>query len=456
MQKIRKIKTFLKLSYILLALVFFITPVLVYATQTPEPLAYKSLKTENKEPVKPYFWKIEKDGKSSYILGTLHEGVRFDDLPYHEDIKSILRSIDFLLTEIPYPYSYYFQFTKLMENSLINEQKQKIKEDIKNKKGSMSELLNLLNKNEKRLLIKLLAKNYFTELLKYYLVELILFPTKDVLKNIVLFHPFFIQKAIRSLDPNPHKAVNIKKDHFIEVTIPDGLDKDIVNYFLRNNISYKNLFLKYVTQLNNSDALDLDLSYDTMMPGYQYFKDFKPISSLDDLETRFWVERAELTLIGMKDIKKWLENYSWRLSKNIIKENSEAMNKLYEKSKELYSSTEFETGITVKMRLLDTEVRQEKELTWKWALDFRNQIWLKKIIKAFETYNSIFIAGGVEHFVQKERYHYNIPELQEYLEQNKDLPTNILDMLKKEGFKVTRFGEGDFLPSQPCQKAFKK
>lgn len=51
----------------------------------------------------PYFWEVEKDGKKSYILGTLHMGVALEDLPCSKEISSHLENANVLLTETNMP-----------------------------------------------------------------------------------------------------------------------------------------------------------------------------------------------------------------------------------------------------------------------------------------------------------------------------------------------------------------
>lgn len=49
---------------------------------------------------KPYFWKVEKDGKTSYFLGTLHHGVSLDELLCSDTIITQLKNSDLVLTEL--------------------------------------------------------------------------------------------------------------------------------------------------------------------------------------------------------------------------------------------------------------------------------------------------------------------------------------------------------------------
>ena len=48
----------------------------------------------------PYFWKVQKNGKTSYFLGTRHIGVALEDLQCSKQINTYLKQSDFLFTEV--------------------------------------------------------------------------------------------------------------------------------------------------------------------------------------------------------------------------------------------------------------------------------------------------------------------------------------------------------------------
>ena len=47
----------------------------------------------------PYFWEVEKEGKTSYLLGTMHEPVPIDDLLCGKDIRHHLENSDLVFVE---------------------------------------------------------------------------------------------------------------------------------------------------------------------------------------------------------------------------------------------------------------------------------------------------------------------------------------------------------------------
>ena len=66
-------------------IVFFVfcAPILSYATMAKGP----------------FFWQVEKDDKISYILGTMHKGVSFEEIQCYEEVKDYLDTADILLRE---------------------------------------------------------------------------------------------------------------------------------------------------------------------------------------------------------------------------------------------------------------------------------------------------------------------------------------------------------------------
>ena len=48
---------------------------------------------------KPYFWKVEKEGKTSYFLGTLHTPITIEELPCSQKIQHLLKNSDLVFIE---------------------------------------------------------------------------------------------------------------------------------------------------------------------------------------------------------------------------------------------------------------------------------------------------------------------------------------------------------------------
>ena len=56
-------------------------------------------KTPSSNKFGPYFWKVEKDNKASYFLGTIHVPITFENLQCSKEIKSHLGNSDYLFVE---------------------------------------------------------------------------------------------------------------------------------------------------------------------------------------------------------------------------------------------------------------------------------------------------------------------------------------------------------------------
>lgn len=86
---------------------------------------------------KPFFWEIEKDGKQSYLLGTLHAGVEFKELPKIVHEKMDAAKIVFLETDMGYYTSPGTSLESVKPNFLV-EQKKQFEENLKKKKSVKS------------------------------------------------------------------------------------------------------------------------------------------------------------------------------------------------------------------------------------------------------------------------------------------------------------------------------
>ena len=67
------------------------------------------------QPNWPYCWTIEKEGKTSYILGTLHITVSLDELPCPNNIKDKLNSSDIIFSEFSNTWTNILKKEKLKE-----------------------------------------------------------------------------------------------------------------------------------------------------------------------------------------------------------------------------------------------------------------------------------------------------------------------------------------------------
>ena len=400
--------------------------------QTNKEATNPDLKKQNY----PFFWQIERDGKKSYILGTNHKGVNFNELLFHRDIKDYLRSADFLLSEIPKYSQLELEFsttetTKIMTKGLNYLSSFQIPHYYNQ--------FSSLNQQEIDFLINLWREIYFKKTGNY--------PSYTESKNkLISFTPpeltKFIESSVKA--KTIQEIIKTKDIRFILwYFIIDIKNKILENYNSKKTLDYQieDYFLKH--KKKPSDSSNIKFS-----------------SSLDNVRLEMLINRyTEDTIVDVKEMIKHYPNNQF--SKEEIKEFMNNKLLLRKKIHKLFLSgelnyenieREFEnkTGVT-NLKTINNIIKWEY-----FSLDFRNQLWVPKIIEAFEQHNSIFILAGLAHFIKQERNPLNIPELEEYARQNKNIPPNILDMLKNEGFKVTRFGEGDFTPANSCQTAFLK
>ena len=379
--------------------------------QTNKEATKPDLKKQNY----PFFWQIERDGKKSYILGTTHRDIKLEDLPYHEEIKRHLRSADLLLPEMTREDGKKLQ-DYINSNDWIDDNLRRVyeQEDTLTENKTTNELMNIIRNT----MTGLWTNNSFSSLSEQ---------EQNFLLNLYNNHPR------KEFIPDLSSMIPPQIEEFIVSTVPHA------RFSLRPTNDFLDLIVQdYFVQHNGHIA----------------------ITSLDDLRDFSLMHTAKYLSVTIKDVKDFIENYSERFSDETIAQQKNHLLKEDKQHIELYLAGESDNrkGLAIKFLdrekgFLETELRQSTTKSI-FEQDFRNPLWLPKIITAFEQHNSIFIVAGLNHFIWQERNPFNMPEFKEYTERNKNLPHNILDMLKNEGFKITRFGEGDFVPTNPCQRAF--
>ena len=471
----------------------------------------------------PFFWQISKDHKSSYVLGTMHSGVNFEELQCHKEIKGHLLESDFLLTEarrfkIRSPQQRLIKqimYDKLLENRGDN-------------------FVDSLNDDTKRLLQEILPERYYIRYgenpssleekhqsfekvinqLIYWDLYQILDQACSQLTNEYLIDPSLLETESTELKTTLQKLTkkifdssiiqNIHQVNFSEKeTISDRssygvqLDYQILIDFLNHKQSFvqtpklmddNNLVSQFFSPIEDSVIVNLInqlVSSGTDLIGYidqiansrddlaRFIDQFpKPlddktvpvnqfVSTLDDSVILLAIPIVRVLTPQREDIEEWVKNFDERCSKDwVIK-----LRELKELNRQSdYTEPEIDEG-----RLLTIEEKQKKDFISgvmnlnndakkkkfytdhqldveykgfhiKYIMNFRNEMWRSKIIKAHEQHNSIFIAAGLAHFITQDHNPNNIRALKEYAEANKSLPTNVLDMLKEEGFTVKRMG----------------
>ncbi len=81
-------------------LVFLLTTVCVFYNSYVT--AEETLQTNPTQTSNPFFWKVEKEGKTSYFLGTAHVLISIDELLCSKDVQHHLENSDFVFVEHNY------------------------------------------------------------------------------------------------------------------------------------------------------------------------------------------------------------------------------------------------------------------------------------------------------------------------------------------------------------------
>ena len=475
----------------------------------------------------PFFWQIERDGKSSYVLGTMHSGVNFEELQCHEEIKEHLVSADFLLTEVSRSNEH------LYELDILFDQQKSFKD---NQEGLYS--LSPAGQDFFRQKFEEFSDLYYEDYQKYpdskdheffynELGQSSYYNLQNFIQEMCnfLFWPFFniidIPSEVQwqtSIPPSdelePLQEQTIKKNLFKKFFINEfdsALDDQVLSFFLNHKQDLLNLdenlmdqFLFPIDYAKPEQEFDLTAENLIASASAQYkieeefyskitslvdqvssvgdslkklinqlassredlasFMDQFPkpledktmlvdqfVSPLDDLVIKIIGIFFEVSIPQKEDIEEWIHNFDERCSddQNMkVTQLEDSISEYYLRDK---GKSDFIKGVIVspgedyRQKLgdqnagfLETEIKQSEILTTKYVLDFRNEIWRRKIIKAHTEHNSIFIAGGADHFTLKNRNPLKLKALEEYAEANKALPTNVLDMLKEEGFTIKR------------------
>ena len=535
------------MDFIKLIKSFILWPCLIWLCCTP--LLTFGVKSQG-----PFFWQIQKDNKSSYVLGTMHGGVDFEELQCHNEIKDYLLAADFLLTE-----ALRFKI-KGPQMSLI---KQTIYDNIlANREDNF---VDSLNDDTKKLLQEILPERYYikygenpleskssvrrvsidkkntTEMLGEARVE---DPTvleekkqsfEEAINQLIYFDLLQILRSACTIITNQYRQELANKvSREPKPTLNNSVNKDIINpsinfqnifqvdfvetipnrSFYKGKLDYQILidFLNYkqsfiqnpklmddnslvsqflspiedqeivnlITQILSS-GIDLISYIDQIAASREDIKNLieqfpksldnrttlvnQFVSPLDDLAILLAIPVVRVLTPQREDIEEWVKNFDERCSKDwVIKLKELDRQSDY---KELDRQSDYKELDRLREQSLTTGEKQKRDFisgvmnlendaknkkTYddhrldaennyfriKYIMNFRNEIWRPKIIKAHENHNSIFIAAGLAHFITQDHNPNNIRALKDYIEVNKSLPVNVLDMLKEEGFTVKR------------------
>ena len=501
----------------------------------------------------PYFWQIEKDGKSSYVLGTMHDNVVFEELQCHQEIKGYLVSADFLLTEVPRYISNLYELEELFHNRQSSQKTQnsqglyslspsaldfftkKVKEFEEAYYQQYGEYLPL---GFSEAFYKEMAQasyfqmeNFirdichypfigFLDFIDYHMDKEFLYPsdsedtsigtpsdlevitpasllqnsssTKNLLsiKSQSVFHPSFqsfsgnifsISLDEQILDmflDQKQKVLNLDEnlnlwDQYFSPTnsyikqekAMDLLDVEWTSGAMEHREAEKEVWSQ-ITQLIDqilSSGEELNKLVDHIASSREELSHFidrlpKPlqgkellvdqfITPLDDLTTIIIRSFIDNSISQKEDIEEWIYNFDERCSEDQLEKiyedwdpyvRDDTLKKDFIQGLPLNIDEEYFFDEDQNPGFLETEIKREMFFLIKYIINFRNERWRSKIIKAHSQHNSIFVAGGVAHFMMQDRNPINLKALEQYVQDNQALPFNVLGMLKQEGFTVKR------------------
>ena len=284
----------------------------------------------------PFVWIVEKNGKTSSILGTIHAGVTLEEIPCSDEVLKKIQNSDLLFAETTAGHDFY---------RLSKEERSKLFiGSVKEKEEIMSQLSLSTQetiRERKSALFKIL-QDMFT-----YRYE--------------------------SLNNEGFTELSLTSQDFL---INHGADReasyaDFIYYL--NTIAYYKAY--YSLPSLDDQVKQIALSHSIKI---------KPLDNNSRLNKDFYLKPSPnkpVQFIDRNDIEK------------IIKE-IDSMIQLYQQifldTAQVYRSYD----INFFNQVIKEEVSDEQIL-----LKNRNELWLKKFLEEHEEYENIFIAAGLKHFI---------------------------------------------------------
>ena len=301
----------------------------------------------------PFAWSVEKDGKTHYILGTAHAGVSLKkDIPCSDKIIEQIEASDFVFLEDEVALN---QLNKEDRVALFTGSREEREEVM----DTLSPEVQQRTKERKQAATQLIRDS---------------FPVR------------FIYKGNKSFKDLSEKAKEFLISHGADT---QGSYADYI-YFISEIILYDVLF-------SFNDSMDLQVAEIARSNDIE-------IKALDDnskiaqdLNSETEDSKKPVQPVSSMDIEWHIENYSQ------ISEQSKT-----ELLKQIQSYMSGDVDALKSIGVFSKEA----------LLKNRNELWMKKFKEVHENpeYESIFLAGGISHFVGS---------------------FNLIDQLKEEGFSVS-------------------
>ena len=289
----------------------------------------------------PFVWKVEKEGKVSYILGTIHAGVSLEEIPCYDKISSKIKASDLLFLE---------SVTKKGDLESLSEEEQK-----KLYIGSV--------KKQAEIMFKLSLETQETVRLR----------------KAVMFNLLKDQLTYR------YVSVNNEED-FTQFSLES-------QNFLTNLVSNTEMdsanFIYYLSAISYYRALFSLPSLDRQIKEIAQSHSVK----MESLDNSLLISQS---FRSRETPDKPIQFVSHNQVEEVIQE-MDSMTEMYQQlilnAVQIYKTYDVD---------LFENVVQNKMIDERVLLKERNELWLKKFLIAHGEYENIFISAGLKHFISSD------------------------------------------------------
>ena len=325
----------------------------------------------------PFFWTAEKDGKTHHILGTMHVNLDFEDLQCFEVIKNRLKNSHVL-------------FTELSMDKVVEDMEKEAGQDTQTREERT--FWKTLTKEEKVFLFRKSIKYMETihpdvALDKTLLNEILKFIETRSGKEAVDF-----LKASCNLEKQQNKA-------------QEALDNQVFQFAVEHSI-------------NRLPLETAEVHYQFLLILQKLEEEF--ISSLDESLFKESISKAKENFDGFcLNVRSETKKSDQLYEEMAIKvKNGDLEVVEYSIDTPLQNLFSKYAQYNIPRSLKENYEKNYRNIINQKGLKERNEKWLPKILSAHNSYNNVFVAAGVSHFIG------------EY---------DVLNLLKKEGFVIKRF-----------------
>ena len=304
-------------------------------------------------PDSPFAWTVEKDGKTSYILGTVHAGVPLEDIPCADTLSEKIQNSDLLF----------------VENATIKGDFERLSEEEQQKlfTGSAKEQVEIMSR------LSIETQEEIRERKAAFI---------NILKDMFTY-----------------SYIDVSGESYTELSSEN--QDFLINHGLDTEDSYAELIYRlnaiaYYRAYHSLPSLDKQVKQMAL----SHSVEIKPLDNNKRLNKDFYNKASSnkpIQFVGLNDVEETINSLDniTELYQQILLNPA----KIYQ----FYDDMLFQTP--------------NKGLDHQILLKNRNKLWLEKFLTAREEYESIFLAGGLKHFIGDD---------------------SLLNMLEQEGFSIQR------------------